>query len=162
MRAAEVERYYSNGSALRGIRRAVSGPLPYQVFDQMYNTRREPEMPALQELYDRTRTTLIALCASTVAPPRLRITLNTLPARPNNRAHTAAYLVVEAGSEPVEFREASATVRIAELAYDDNAHDHCDGGHENLPVGGHRNSPLMATGSPHGWPSDLPATTVLS
>jgi hypothetical protein len=37
-----------------------------------------------------------------------------------------------------------------------------DGGHENLPVGGHRNSPLMAIGSPHGWPSDLPTTTVLS
>ncbi len=37
-----------------------------------------------------------------------------------------------------------------------------DGGHGNLPVGGHRNSPLMITGSPHGWPSDLPTTTVLS
>jgi hypothetical protein len=31
-----------------------------------------------------------------------------------------------------------------------------DGGHENLPVGGHRISPLVATGSPHWWPSDLP------
>src|SRR5579875_1459003 len=37
-----------------------------------------------------------------------------------------------------------------------------DGGHGNLPVGGHRNSPVTATGSPHGWPSDLPTTTVLS
>jgi RNA polymerase sigma-70 factor (ECF subfamily) len=37
-----------------------------------------------------------------------------------------------------------------------------DGGHENLPVGGHRKSPLVAIGSPHGWPSDLPTTTVLS
>jgi hypothetical protein len=35
-----------------------------------------------------------------------------------------------------------------------------DGGHEILPVGGHRNSPVAATNSPHGWPSDLP--TVLS
>jgi hypothetical protein len=35
-----------------------------------------------------------------------------------------------------------------------------DGGHENLPVGGHRNAPLVATGSPHGWPRFLP--TVLS
>ena len=37
-----------------------------------------------------------------------------------------------------------------------------DGGHGNLPIGGHRNSPLMAAGSPHGWPSDLSTTTVLS
>jgi hypothetical protein len=37
-----------------------------------------------------------------------------------------------------------------------------DGGHGNLPVGGDRNSPVMATGSPHGWPSDLPTTTVVS
>src|SRR5271157_3475683 len=35
-----------------------------------------------------------------------------------------------------------------------------DGGHANLPIGGHPNSPVMAIGSPHGWPSDLP--TVLS
>jgi hypothetical protein len=35
-----------------------------------------------------------------------------------------------------------------------------DGGHENLPVGGHRISPLVATVSPHGWPRFLP--TVLS
>ncbi len=34
------------------------------------------------------------------------------------------------------------------------------GGHENLPVGGHRNALLVATVSPHGWPSFLP--TVLS
>lgn len=31
-----------------------------------------------------------------------------------------------------------------------------DDGHENLPVGGHRKSPLAAIGSPRGWPSDLP------
>src|SRR3954447_24618997 len=31
-----------------------------------------------------------------------------------------------------------------------------DGGHGNLPVGGHRKSPPAATGSPHGWASDLP------
>jgi len=37
-----------------------------------------------------------------------------------------------------------------------------DGGHGNLPIGGHRDSPLTATGSSHGWPSDLPTTTVLS
>ena len=36
-----------------------------------------------------------------------------------------------------------------------------DGGHGNLPVGGHRKSPLAATGSPHGWPSDLPTGFVL-
>jgi hypothetical protein len=35
-----------------------------------------------------------------------------------------------------------------------------DGGHEILPIGGHRNAPLVATVSPHGWPSFLP--TVLS
>jgi hypothetical protein len=35
-----------------------------------------------------------------------------------------------------------------------------DGGHGNLPVGGHRFSPLAATRSPHGWPRFLP--TVLS
>ena len=36
-----------------------------------------------------------------------------------------------------------------------------DGGHGNLPVGGHRKSPLAAIGSPHGWPSDLPTVLVL-
>jgi hypothetical protein len=35
-----------------------------------------------------------------------------------------------------------------------------DGGHGNLPIGGHRISPLAATRSPHGWPRFLP--TVLS
>jgi hypothetical protein len=30
-----------------------------------------------------------------------------------------------------------------------------DGGHGNLPIGGHRESPVAATGSLHGWPSDL-------
>ena len=34
-----------------------------------------------------------------------------------------------------------------------------DGGHGNLPIGGHRKSPLAATGSPHGWPSDLPTVS---
>jgi hypothetical protein len=34
-----------------------------------------------------------------------------------------------------------------------------DGGHGNLPVGGHRNSPVTATGSPHGRPSVLPAVS---
>ena len=31
-----------------------------------------------------------------------------------------------------------------------------DGGHGNLPVGGHRFSPLAVAGSPRPWPSDLP------
>ena len=31
-----------------------------------------------------------------------------------------------------------------------------DGGHGNLPVGGHRKSPLMAASSPHGWPRISP------
>jgi hypothetical protein len=36
-------------------------------------------------------------------------------------------------------------------------HQHCrDGGHGNLPTGGHRKSPLMAIRSPHGRPSFLP------
>jgi hypothetical protein len=35
-----------------------------------------------------------------------------------------------------------------------------DGGHGKLPIGGHRNAPLVATVSPHGWPRFLP--TVLS
>ncbi len=34
------------------------------------------------------------------------------------------------------------------------------GGHEILPIGGHRNSPLVAAVSPHAWPRFLP--TVLS
>ncbi|MCA1699811.1 MAG: hypothetical protein LC790_13255 [Actinobacteria bacterium] len=32
-----------------------------------------------------------------------------------------------------------------------------DGGHGNLPVGGHRISPLAVVGSPRPWPSVLPA-----
>jgi hypothetical protein len=35
-----------------------------------------------------------------------------------------------------------------------------DGGHGNLPVGGHRFSPLAVVGSPRPWPSVLP--TILS
>jgi hypothetical protein len=31
-----------------------------------------------------------------------------------------------------------------------------DGGHENLPSGGHRMSPLMATVSPRWWPRISP------
>ena len=31
-----------------------------------------------------------------------------------------------------------------------------DSGHENLPIGGRRISPLVATVSPHGWPRFLP------
>jgi len=34
------------------------------------------------------------------------------------------------------------------------------GGHEILPIGGHRNAPLVAAVSPHAWPRFLP--TVLS
>jgi tetratricopeptide (TPR) repeat protein len=34
-----------------------------------------------------------------------------------------------------------------------------DRGHRKLPVGGHRKSPLAATGSPHGRPSDLPTVS---
>jgi hypothetical protein len=33
-----------------------------------------------------------------------------------------------------------------------------DGGHGNLPIRGHLNSPLVATGSPQGWPPDLPTS----
>ena len=33
----------------------------------------------------------------------------------------------------------------------------CDGGHGNLPIGGHRISPLAVAGSPRPWPSVLPA-----
>jgi hypothetical protein len=34
-----------------------------------------------------------------------------------------------------------------------------DGGRGDLPIGGHRSSPLMATGSPHGWPPVLPTVS---
>jgi len=37
--------------------------------------------------------------------------------------------------------------------------DFADGGHGNLPVGGHQKSPSAAAGSPHGWPSVLPAVS---
>ena len=52
-----------------------------------------------------------------------------------------------------------ATTLVSPATPNPSAHDR-DGGHENLPVGGHWISPRMAIGSPHGWPSDL--STVLS
>jgi hypothetical protein len=63
----------------------------------------------------------------------------------------------EAEARPVLVFLARRTLD-AEVAVDLTAET--DGGHGILPVGGCWMSPLVAVGSPHGWPSDL--ATVLS
>lgn len=55
-----------------------------------------------------------------------------------------------------EGQRASATLVEDEAKFIDLERSSIDGGHGNLPTGGHRISPLMATEPPHGWPSDLP------
>jgi hypothetical protein len=72
-----------------------------------------------------------------------------LPAARETLAHIASPKAVPLRGNTDRFRAVSQ----ARTSYD-------DGGHENLPVGGHRMSPVMAGFSPHWRPSFLP--TVLS
>ena len=63
----------------------------------------------------------------------------------------------EIGSDKVSFEGAELMFAKLEPYLGKLIIDPPDGGHGNLPVGGHRFSPLAVVGSPRPWPSVLPA-----
>jgi len=84
----------------------------------------------------------------------MRLLLATECADPTAFAARYRSAIGEASDEEIEAtrRRMESALREGEIAFPDPN----DGGHGNLPVGGHRTSPPVATEPPHGRPSDLP------